>query len=213
MCALSLPLSASLSLFYPGAYFCDVCGDVSLGPNGTTCLCSLCVAAGPGSSLGPLWWDDLGQRCLVWAKTVPGTMLASKVLPKPCQLSVPRTGMGRRPARVGHFLDSSLVLEVAGLPCLLIISNTTKRVILILGSAFPAFSSLPTLLVHNCSAGMCRAGDCPRQLACPLSIPGHFVMVPFPPALTEILPALSSHCVTALLGTAFAHRKHFWQCP
>lgn len=47
-CALSL--SASLSLFYPGDYFCDVCGGVRLGPSGATSLCSLCVAAGPGAS-------------------------------------------------------------------------------------------------------------------------------------------------------------------
>ena len=99
--------------------------------------------------------------------------------------------MGRRPARVGHFLSCFLVLQVTGLPRLLIISNTTKRVMLILGSVFPAFSSLPSLLVHSSSAGMCRASDCSSQLASPLSIPGPFFMVPFLPALTEILPPCS----------------------
>lgn len=103
MCVLSLPLSASLSLFYPGAYFCDVCGDVRLGPNVTTYLCSLCVAAAPASSLRLMWWDNLGQHLLVWAETVPGTMLANEVLPTSCWSLVPRTGMGRRPARVGCF--------------------------------------------------------------------------------------------------------------
>lgn len=103
MCVLSLPLSASLCLFYPGAYFCDVCGDVRLGPNGTTYLCSHRVAAAPASSLRPIWCDNLRQHLLVLAKTVPGTMLANEVLPTSCWSLVPRTGMGRRPARVGCF--------------------------------------------------------------------------------------------------------------
>lgn len=126
MCALSLPLSASLSLFYPGDYFCDVCGGVRLGPNGITYPCLLCVAPGPGSSLGHIRWDSLGQHLLVWAKTVPGTMVANKVLPAPCRSLVPRTGMGKRPARVGRFLDCFLGLQVTGLPHFLIVSNTTE---------------------------------------------------------------------------------------
>lgn len=127
----------------------------------------------------------LGQDC--------AREYAGKVFPTPCWSLAARTGMGRRPSRVGCCLDCLLVLQVTGLPSFPVISSTPKQVVLILGRVFPAFSSLPSFLVHNCSAWICRSGDCSSQLACPLSIPGHIFMVPFPPTLIQILSALWSH--------------------
>lgn len=144
----------------------------------------------------------LGQDC---AKDYAG-----KVLPTPCWSLVPRTGMGRKPARVGRFLDCFLVLQVTGLPDFPSVSNAAKQVVLLLRSVFPSFSSLPSSLVHSCSVGKCRGGDCSSQFACPISIPGHFFMVPFPPALAQILPAIWSHHLATFLGIALAHCK---RCP
>lgn len=85
----------------------------------------------------------------------------------PYTLLVPRTGMGRRCARVGHHFHCFLVVQVTGLPCLLIISNTIKPVELILGCAFPAFSSLPSLQFTTAQQGCAESVIAPANLHVP----------------------------------------------